>query len=261
MKGMAAFHSKVALSLAQAAGVSGNGIDCLGFTEALPFVLTSQLGGTDPVYDVNWEESADNVTFTTIVGADHKQMLLDVDLIVASVNLTNIAFTIAAQPSNPARMHIVVVDTTPSITAGTLYIVGTRLFIKGEEQTAGGPTVVSVAQTEIIDCSGGGATYKSVNVYNAITSITAGIVTGVAGTVDFVTLGGSGNETIEVGSDNSAVYVPHEGRINLVNRKRYLRAAATEGGTTTGACISGLVLMSPDRKPVARVGGVEFSID
>lgn len=97
--------------------------------------------------------------------------------IVDTVNLTNVAFTVAAQPDVPRNMVVTVVDTTGSITVGTLTIVGVDVNGQGV--------------TETFDCSGGAGTYTGNVPFAKVTSVTAS---------GFATLGGSGDETIAVGS-------------------------------------------------------------
>ena len=102
---------------------------------------------------------------------------LDADLIVTVVDLTNIALTIAAQPDICRRISITIVDTTPSITAGTTTIVGTDC--DGD------------ALTEAIDGSSGAGTYISTGLFESVVSAT---------NAAYATLGGSSDETITVGT-------------------------------------------------------------
>lgn len=98
---------------------------------------------------------------------------------VTSVNLTNIAFTIANQPDTPRNVTIQVVDTTPSIVAGTITIVGLDV--------AGMATLEVFTFTSPAQASW---TFTGVIMHAAITSITAAGVS---------VLGGSGDETITAG--------------------------------------------------------------
>jgi hypothetical protein len=98
---------------------------------------------------------------------------------VVSVNLTNIAFTIANQPDVPRNVTVQVVDTTPSINAGTITVVGLDV--------AGLPTSEVFAFGSTPQASW---TFTGTVMHAQITSITAAGV-GV--------LGGSGDETITVG--------------------------------------------------------------
>lgn len=98
---------------------------------------------------------------------------------VASVNLTNIAFTIAAQPDQPRNVTVTVTDTTPSINAGTITVVGFD--------------VANQPITEVFTFPGTPAasrTFTGVMMFAQITSITAANV---------AVLGGSGDETIVAG--------------------------------------------------------------
>jgi len=97
--------------------------------------------------------------------------------IVAGANLTNKSWTIAAQPDVPRNMVITIVDTTPSITAGVVTIVGVGAY--------------GQAVTETFDCSAGAGTYTGNVAFATVTSVT---------TSSFATLGGSGDETLSVGS-------------------------------------------------------------
>jgi hypothetical protein len=97
--------------------------------------------------------------------------------IVNTVNLTNVAFTVAAQPDVPRNMVVTVVDTTGSIVAGTLTIVGTDVNGQGV--------------SEAIDCSAGAGTYTGNVPFARVGSVTAS---------GFTVLGGAGDETIAVGS-------------------------------------------------------------
>jgi len=119
--------------------------------------------------------------------------------IVKTENLTNIMLTLASQPDDPTYLSVRIVDTTPSITAGTVTITGT---------TADGP-----GQTEVIDCSGGAGTYIGNKVFETIDSIV---------TADFATLNGGGDETIAVGTPDCC---------NL-NNSRYLVDNKTSTGNT-----------------------------
>ena len=94
---------------------------------------------------------------------------------VAEVNLTNTVLTIAAQPSVASRLLITIVDTTDSLTAGTITILG-------EDEN-------SRIVTEVLDCSNGAGIYVSTKAWTVITSITTSL---------FATLNGAGDETIKV---------------------------------------------------------------
>lgn len=271
MQGTAHQEAKLALSVAglmDDANGGGAHVDRLrdgpGWDEGLAFLAVGQQGGTDPTLDVKWQEAdpsasdpttPDAATWADIAGAAHKQVLFDDNRIVTVVNLTNIAFTIAAQPANPSRVTIVIVDTTPSIVAGTVLIVGTRHADKEKGE------LEDQALSEIVDCAAGAGTYRTTGIFKTVASATAGVVAGVAGTVNFTVLGGAGDETIRIGVDNSSAAVPHVGRLLLRDRKRFLRAHRTKGGTTpTGGVAAGLVLLEAHHKPVHQVIPSEFSV-
>src|SRR5258708_1537013 len=98
---------------------------------------------------------------------------------VTSVNLTNIAFTLANQPDVPRNVTITVTDTTPSINAGTITVIGI--------DPMGNPA------TEIFTFPGTTAasrTFTGLVMFGSITSITAA---GVA------VRGGAGDELIVCG--------------------------------------------------------------
>jgi hypothetical protein len=83
----------------------------------------------------------------------------------------------------------------------------------------------------------------------------------VDGTVDFATLGGGGDETITVGVDNSGPRIPHVGRLNLRDRKRYIRAVSAKGGSSqTGGFVAFAVLLSNADPPIEQVIPYEFSV-
>jgi hypothetical protein len=105
-------------------------------------------------------------------------VVADPDRYVVSVNLTNAALTVAAQPDCPRNVTVTVTDTTPGITAGTVTVVGTD---------AAGRAV-----TEAFDFSDFESATAEVGtkIFATITSITA---------AGFTALGGSGDETIIVG--------------------------------------------------------------
>ncbi|MEW6486247.1 MAG: hypothetical protein AB1423_16850, partial [Pseudomonadota bacterium] len=119
--------------------------------------------------------------------------------IVKTVNLTNTTLTLAAQPSDPTYLSVRIVDTTASITAGTVTITGT---------TAEGP-----GQIEMINCSAGAGTYIGNKIFETIDSIV---------TAGFAILNGSGDETISVGTPDCC---------NL-NNPRYLADNMTSTGNT-----------------------------
>jgi hypothetical protein len=106
---------------------------------------------------------------------------LSANRIVTSVNLTNAALVVAAQPDVPRNVIVTVTDTTPSITAGTVTVAG---------QDAYGNTI-----TEVFDFSTfTSATAKTgTKIFGKVTSVV---------TTGFTVLGGSGDELIVVGVGN-----------------------------------------------------------
>ncbi len=100
--------------------------------------------------------------------------------IVTVVNLTNTTLTLAAQPDSPRALTVTIVDTTPSINAGTVTIAGTD--------------VNNAALSEAVSIAGGAAVYTTAGVFRSVTSI---IVAGAS------VLGGAGDETIKVGTSGT----------------------------------------------------------
>lgn len=273
MQGSAQHALKPQMSIAgliAAAGINGAHIDRLkvrgGFDEALAIAGAGVLGGTTPGITFKWQEASpsaadpetpDAATWADIAGAVHRAIANAPAGLVASVNIAaNQTFTLlTTTPPAPSHIMLVIVDSTPSIVAGTVYIVGTREpdLDKGE--------VGNQAQTEIINCAAGAGTYRSSKVFNTVTSIQGGVVGGVTGTIDFSVLGGAGNETLTAGWENSGADLVQVGRILLRDRKRFLRAVGTLAGSgQTGAVFCGLVLAEPHLKPVNQVGSVAFSV-
>lgn len=240
-----------AAQLISVADANGRTIDCRGYNEALALLAVGDLAGTDPVLDVKWQESADDSTWADITSGAHKQVLWDNNKVVVSVDLTNVALTIAAQPANPSRIQAIVTDTTSGITVGTIYIIGTD--------------VEDNVQTELLTVAAWSSptTMTGTKVFKTITSVTAGVHADESSSVDFATLGGSSDETIVVGVNNSGKYCPHIGRFDLTKRMRYLRAVPVRGGTTpTGGYSAGLYLMSKQHSPAIQVVGAagEFNL-
>ena len=99
------------------------------------------------------------------------------DNIVTVANLTNKSWTIAGQPDVPRNVVLTVVDTTPSITAGTVTVTGVGAY---------GQTLV-----ETFNCASGAGTYTGNCAFARITTIV---------TSGFTVLGGSGDETFKVGA-------------------------------------------------------------
>lgn len=103
--------------------------------------------------------------------------------IVTSTNVVSSTYTLAHQPDVPRNITGTITDTTPSITAGTITIVGTD--------------VNGVSQTEAWSLVGPTLTFTGTKLFASVTSITgAGIVT----------LGGAGDETIVMGVGSTVSY-------------------------------------------------------
>lgn len=99
------------------------------------------------------------------------------DIVSAANIVEDTAHTVAAQPDVPRNLSLTVVDTTPSIVAGYIEIVG--LNQNGE------------LVEEDVDISDGAGTYYTVNAFSHVSSVTPR---------DMSVLGGSGDETLAVGS-------------------------------------------------------------
>lgn len=102
--------------------------------------------------------------------------------IVTSVNLTNVALTLAHQPDTPRNLTGTVTDTTPSVVAGTVTFVGTD--------------VNGAAQTEVWNFATA-LTFTGTKLFATVTTAT------VAGAT---VLGGLGDETIVVGVGSTVAY-------------------------------------------------------
>lgn len=253
MKATADFHRTLRYSHIGNVSTDTNGaaIDCLGFQEALAILGVNTFTGTDPQVDVKWQETIEDPAskgnplasgWGDITGGAFARVESHLANVVASVNLTNTTLTqLLTTPPAPARALITVVDTTPSITQGSVTFVGTRYPVNGAEQSFYGANG-DVPVTEVVQFTAA-ATKRTNTIFKTITSIKTGAVAGVAGTVNFSVLGGAGDETIRVGTDNAGKEVPHLGSFNLLNRKRFLRCVTTKGGTTPVAeILVGLVL-------------------
>jgi hypothetical protein len=144
--------------------------DFLGQSDPANLQLSVDRGSTFTTTDPKTKRIWDWVTPVDVVGGNPTG-------IVNTVNLTNTTLILAGQPDYPINLVVRIIDTTPSITAGTVTITGT---------TAEGP-----GQTDVIDCSGGGGTYVGNKVFEAIDSIV---------TTDFANLDGSGDETVAIGT-------------------------------------------------------------
>ena len=131
--------------------------------------------------------------------------------LVAQVNLTNTTFTIANALEVCRPISVIVTDTGPSITVGTLTITGTD---------CDGDALV-VAQ----DWSGGAATQQTTENFETVTSYVAD---------SFATLDGGGDELIEIGvvalTDASYVYC----RMEPIKPRRLMITTSGDSATTVG---------------------------
>jgi hypothetical protein len=214
--------------------LNGSEVDRLGYNQVQAFVACDVLP-LDGVID--WKVQGSDTsggTFADVTGAAGDKITVEDDTIVAAVDLTNIALTIAAQPSSPARLRIEVVDTTPSITQGDVTIVGTD--------------ILDNALTEVVSYTGGAVKITS-GVFKTIESITCS---------DFETLGGASDETIEVGPDNSTGV--HVGALDGTQLPRYLRLVTANVTGGSGNMFGGFNLSNYTRLPdhPDGFGGNEF---
>lgn len=125
--------------------------------------------------------------------------------IVNAANLTNTARVLAAQPDVPRNLVCTIVDTTPSITGGTITIVG---------KDACGNAV-----TEVLTAGAGAQTITGNVAFSVITSITLS---------GFTVLGGSGDETFAVGV-GTKLGIPSNGILSAV-----FKAAAAGANEAVG---------------------------
>jgi hypothetical protein len=150
----------------------------------------------------------------------------DNDQIVTIVNLTNTTFTIAAQPDVPRNITITVVDTTPSINAGTVTVTG---------KDVNGATI-----TEVLTLSAA-LTLTGTKVFASVTSVVSAAAS---------VLGGAGDETIIVGTGSVVGYLycsTDEGR------GTFNALTASSSTTVTGAA---------SQAPFAKLGvGDELSFN
>ena len=237
------------LSTVTAISTTLNGaiIDKLGFDTIQAFLGCDGLP-LDGVID--WKVQHGNIAAGTdmadISGAVGLTLEVTDDTIVANVDLVDGAQTIAAQPTNPSRLRIEVTDTTPSITVGNVVIVGYGVVpvpagLHTPEELKVQPLTETVAFTA-------GAIKTTSGIFSSITSIT---------TDSFATLGGSSDEKIEVGVDNSAGV--HIGHLDGIHTKRYIRLALTNVVGASGNVFGGFNLYHAKREPtVGEFGQREF---
>jgi hypothetical protein len=215
--------------------VDGAAVDTRGFEQIQACIAVDQLP-LDGV--VNWKvQSVDDLAGSNpvdLVGAVGDVITVTDDTIVANVNLTNVAFTVAAQPPTPSRLRVEVVDTVATITVGDVTISG--LDENGKAQSE----VLLFTAAAIVTTSG---------IYSQVDSVVA---------ANFATLGGGGDETIEVGIDNSSGV--HVGRIDGTQAPRFLRIITfpTQVGAT-GNYAAWFNLYTEKRQPtVGEYGEPEF---
>ncbi len=118
--------------------------------------------------------------YATAIGVDDDAVLLVTNLLSAHTYAANGAgFTGTVEPR---RIIITIVDTTPSIVAGTVTLNGF--------DSKGDPLV------EIVSIAGGAGTYTSTKFFSSVTSVVTSVTT---------VLGGAGDETIKVGVQAAVV--------------------------------------------------------
>jgi hypothetical protein len=138
--------------------------------------------------------------------------------IVTSVNLTNTTLTIAAQPQAPSYITGTITDTTPSITAGLITILGKDVY---------GNTITEVIDvSKIAALTAASISFRTVQVFAYVTSVI---------TSTFATLGGAGDETIIVGTEFASardfgIYygslANSYNRVGILHNQGFLRMAA-----------------------------------
>lgn len=85
--------------------------------------------------------------------------------VVARVNLTNALLTVAAQPSTPSELLVIIED-------GLLFPQNPALLISAGTVTIVGTDKDGAALTEIVDCSAGAGEYRTTNQFKTVTSVT-----------------------------------------------------------------------------------------
>lgn len=244
MKGHATQNSRSVGSLAVANNASnalGEIVDVRAVDEIKAVLFGDAFADAEssPAVLIQGGALADGSDMADIAGAVFDVIERDDNLIVTVVNLVNdTAFTLAAQPNSPSRVVIVIVDTTPSITVGTVDVTGTN---------PAGETI-----SESVDISAGAGTY--------FTALTFATVTEVIGR-NIATLGGGGNETITVGVDNSGIEVLHEGRIEGQFCPAFIRFRKPTGGTGTSLLVGTFELTQHKSKATLAPDGLDFDVN
>lgn len=215
--------------------VDGIAVDTRGFEQIQPCVAVDQLP-LDGVVD--WKvQQVDNLAGDNpvdLTGAVGKTILVTDDTIVAVADfLADADYTVAAQPANPSRLRIEVIDSTPSISAGEVQVDGTD-----QDGKVVSETIATVAA----------GIFTTSTVFATVTRVQS---IGVAG------LGGSSDETIEVGVDNSSGV--HIGRIDGTQAPRFLRIITFNLNGATGNKAGWFNLYTQKRQPTdGEYGPAEF---
>lgn len=245
MKGHSTQHTRSVGGLLVANNASetfGPIVDVRGVDEIKAVLMAEAFGNAEisPAVDIYGGQESDGSDFAAIAGAAFDLIERDNDGLVTVVNLVNdTAFTLAADVPSPSRVVVVIVDTTPSITAGTIDVTGTR---------ASDGAVV----TESIDISAGAGTYVGSVVFSSVTQVIGR---------NIATLGGSGDETITVGHDNSGVEQVHQGRIEGQFAPAFVRMRKPTGGTGTSNLNGWFELSQTKTKAIAQRDGLVFDVD
>jgi len=217
-----------------ASDLTGAVVDTRGFEQIQACVAVDQLP-LDGVVD--WKvQSVDDLAGTNpvdLTGAAGDTITVTDDTIVAAVDLVNGAQIVAASPTNPSRLRIEVVDTTPGITVGDV-------TIEGLDQDG-------KALTEVVLFTAG-AIKTTVGIFSQVDEIT---------TANFSVLGGASDETIEVGVDNSSGV--HVGRIDGTQAPRFLRLVTFNVAGASGNNAGWFNLYTQKRQPTdGEYGPAEF---
>jgi hypothetical protein len=223
---------------ANAAATEGSGV-AKGSAEEIKVCLFADAmadGETSGVFSL--EGSDDNSTWAAIAGTAFDAFERDDDEIAAAANLVNGTHTITNQPLTPSRIILTVVDTTPSITVGQLVVVGTDGYGNALEET--------------VDIAAGAGVYFTDGFFASITSITG---------QNLATLGGGGDETLEIGVDNTGIVSVLTGRIEGVHAPAYLRIAKATGGSATSDVFGWFEFSEYREKRVEQLVADAFNVD
>lgn len=224
-----------------ASEILGQIVDVRGVDEIKASLMADAFDDADvsPAITIQGGALSDGSDMVDIAGAVFEDLERDDNLVVTVEDLVNdLAFTIAAQPNTPSRIVIVIVDTTPGIVAGTVDVSGTN--VAGE--------VIS----ESVDISGGAATYFTVAVFATVTEVIGRNIT---------VLGGSSDETITVGVDNTGLAMVAQGRIDGQFAPAFIRYKKATGGTGTDIVYGWFELTQHKEKAVVQPDGLDFDVD